>query len=51
MTGMYYVIINEKCVYIGTFKACVAYCRKHEWTLDRAETIVIAKVVADGKEV
>lgn len=51
MTEMYYVIINGKCAYAGTFKACVSYCRRNDWVLDNADTIVIAKAVADGKEV
>lgn len=48
---MYYVLINGKCVYAGTFKACVSYCRRNNWTLESADTIVITKAVADGKEV
>lgn len=51
MTEMYYVIINDKVHYCGTFKACVSYCRNNNWTLENADTIVITKVVADGKEV
>ena len=51
MTEMYYVIINGKVHYAGTFKACVSYCRKNNWTLENADTIVITKAVADGKEV
>jgi len=48
---MYYVIINDKVCYCGTFKECVSYCRRNSWTLEDADTIVIIKVVADGKEV
>lgn len=51
MTEMYYVIINGSVRYSGTFKACVSYCRNNNWNLENADTIVITKVVADGKEV